>query len=238
MSAPTTCGRDNSGGRSTPSRRRASPGQRPGPRRTRATSRAARTRGPAPIVDTQRGIVFIATGSPADDFYGVDRPGDNLYGNCVIALDANTGKKLWHFQATRHDLWDSDFAAPPILLTVNSNGRRVDAVAATNKWGFIYIFDRVTGESLFPITEIKVPTSTVPGEITSPTQPVPTLPAPLAKQTMTRDEVTGADSGNARLGPEGVRHVPGHEPALHAVEHRQTDHGGARLERRRRVGLA
>ena len=113
------------------------------------------------IVDTQRGIVFIATGSPSDDFYGVDRPGDNLYANCVIALDANTGKKLWHFQATRHDLWDSDFAAPPILLTVNRNGRRVDAVAATNKFGFIYIFDRVTGESLFPMTEMKVPKSTV-----------------------------------------------------------------------------
>lgn len=142
------------------------------------------------IVDTRRGIVFIATGSPADDFYGVDRPGDNLYGNCVIALDANTGKKLWHFQATRHDLWDSDFSAPPILLTVTSNGRRVDAVAATNKWGFIYIFNRVTGEPLFPIKEIAVPKSTVPGEVTSPTQPVPTLPAPLAKQTMTRDDLT------------------------------------------------
>jgi quinoprotein glucose dehydrogenase len=142
------------------------------------------------IVDTQRGIVFIATGSPADDFYGVDRPGNNLYANCVIALDANTGKKLWHFQATHHDLWDSDFAAPPILLTVNHNGRRVDAVAATNKYGFIYIFDRVTGESLFPIVETKVPTSTVAGEVTSPTQPIPTLPAPLAKLTLTRDEVT------------------------------------------------
>ena len=143
------------------------------------------------IVDTQRGIVFIATGSPSDDFYGVDRPGDNLYANCVIALDANTGKKLWHFQATRHDLWDSDFAAPPILLTVNRNGRRVDAVAATNKFGFIYIFDRVTGESLFPMTEMKVPAEHGRRrEVTSPTQPIPTLPAPLAKLTMTRDEVT------------------------------------------------
>ncbi|MEO8679128.1 MAG: pyrroloquinoline quinone-dependent dehydrogenase [Vicinamibacterales bacterium] len=142
------------------------------------------------IVDTQRGIVFIATGSPADDFYGVDRPGNNLYANCVIALDANTGKRLWHFQATHHDLWDSDFAAPPVLLTVNHNGRRVDAVAATNKFGFIYIFDRVTGESLFPIVETKVPASTVAGEVTSPTQPIPKLPAPLAKQTATRDEVT------------------------------------------------
>ena len=142
------------------------------------------------IVDTQRGIVFIGTGSPADDFYGVDRPGNNLYANCVIALDANTGKKLWHFQATHHDLWDSDFAAPPILLTVNHNGRRVDAVAATNKFGFVYIFDRVTGESLFPIVETKVPASTVPGETASPTQPIPTLPEPLAKQTATRDDVT------------------------------------------------
>jgi quinoprotein glucose dehydrogenase len=142
------------------------------------------------IVDTQRGIVFIATGSPADDFYGVDRPGNNLYANCVIALDANTGKKLWHFQATHHDLWDSDFAAPPILLTVNRNGRRIDAVAATNKFGFIYIFDRVTGESVFPIVETKVPASTVAGEVTSPTQPIPTLPAPLAKVALTRDEVT------------------------------------------------
>ena len=83
-----------------------------------------------------------------------------------------------------HDLWDSDFAAPPILLTVNHDGRRVDAVAATNKFGFVYIFDRVTGESLFPIVETKVPASTVPGEMASPTQPIPTLPAPLAKQTM------------------------------------------------------
>ncbi len=142
------------------------------------------------IVDTDRGIVFIATGSPANDFYGVSRPGDNLYANCVVAIDANTGKKLWHFQATHHDLWDSDFSAPPLLLTVNSNGRRVDAVAATNKQGLVYIFDRVTGKSLFPIVEKPVPASTVPGEKASPTQPFPTLPAPLARQTLTRDQVT------------------------------------------------
>ncbi len=142
------------------------------------------------IVDTDRGIVFIATGSPANDFYGVSRPGDNLYANCVVAIDANTGRKLWHFQATHHDLWDSDFAAPPALLTVNSNGRRVDAVAATNKFGFVYIFDRVTGKPLFPIVETRVPASTVPGEMASPTQPIPTLPAPVARQTLKRDEVT------------------------------------------------
>jgi quinoprotein glucose dehydrogenase len=142
------------------------------------------------IVDTDRGIAFIATGSPADDFYGVTRAGDNLYANCVIALDANTGKRLWHFQATHHDLWDSDFAAPPSLLTVNSEGKRVAAVAATNKMGFVYIFDRVTGKPLFPIVETKVPASTVPGEAASLTQPIPTLPAALNKLTLSRDEVT------------------------------------------------
>ncbi len=142
------------------------------------------------IVDTDRGIVFIATGSAGDDFYGVHRPGNNLFSNCVIALNASTGKMLWYFQATHHDLWDSDFAAPPVLLTVNSKGKRVDAVAATNKFGFLYIFDRVTGESLFPIVETKVPASTVPGEMASPTQPVPTLPKPLNKVTLGRDEVT------------------------------------------------
>lgn len=142
------------------------------------------------IIDTARGIVFIATGSAGDDFYGVRRPGNNLFANCVLALNANTGKLLWYFQATHHDLWDSDFAAPPVLLTVNSHGKRVDAVAATNKFGFVYIFDRVTGKSLFPIIETKVPASTVPGEMASPTQPIPTLPKPLAKQTLARDEVT------------------------------------------------
>lgn len=142
------------------------------------------------ILDAERGIVFFATGSPADDFYGADRLGDNLYGNSVVALDANTGDKLWHFQAVHHDLWDADFAAPPVLLTVTRDGRKVDAVAASNKAGFVYIFDRVSGEPLFPIVEQEVPSSTVPGEVTSPTQPIPTLPAPVSKLTMTRDEVT------------------------------------------------
>lgn len=165
------------------------PGAETWPANARATQGGANAWAGS-IVDTERGIVFIATGSPADDFYGVNRLGDNLYANCVVAIDANTGKKLWHFQAVRHDLWDSDFSAPPVLLTVQRNGKRIDAVAATNKWGYVYIFDRVTGESLFPIVEMKVPDSTVPGEKTSPTQPVPTLPAPLAKHTLTRDEVT------------------------------------------------
>ena len=160
------------------------------------------------IVDTARGIVFIATGSPADDFYGVHRPGNNLFANCVIALKADTGKLLWYFQATHHDLWDSDFAAPPALLTVTSKGKRVDAVAATNKFGFLYIFDRVTGESLFPIVETKVPASTVPGEMASPTQPIPTLPKPLNKQTLARDEVTNRTPEMRAWAQQQMGHVP------------------------------
>lgn len=143
------------------------------------------------IVDTKLGIVFIGTGSPSDDFYGGERAGDNLYGNSVIALDANTGEKLWHFQAVHHDLWDADFPAPPVLLTVTRDGRQVPAVAAANKAGYIYIFDRVTGEPLFPIVEEEVPTSsTVPGEVLSPTQPIPVLPAPLTRRTLARNELS------------------------------------------------
>ena len=143
------------------------------------------------IVDTELGIVFIATGSAADDFYGGERLGDNLYSNCVIAVNAETGEKLWHFQAVRHDLWDADFPAPPVLLTVTRDGKRVDAVAAANKAGFLYIFDRVTGEPLFPIVETEVPTvSSVPGEVPAPTQPFPALPAPLNRQTLGPDELT------------------------------------------------
>jgi len=142
-------------------------------------------------VDTELGIVFIGTGSPSDDFYGGERPGDNLYGDCIIALDANTGEKLWHFQAVHHDLWDMDFPAPPTLLTVTRDGKKVPAVVAANKAGYVFIFDRVTGEPLFPIIEQEVPAvSTVPGEVPSPTQPIPTLPAPLNRLTLSRDEVT------------------------------------------------
>jgi len=141
-------------------------------------------------IDIERGIVFIATGSASDDFYGGDRLGDNLYANCVIALDANTGEKLWHFQAVRHDLWDSDFPAPPVLITVDHDGKRVDAVAAASKNGYIYLFDRVTGESLFPIVEEEVPPSKLPGEVAAATQPIPTIPKPLNHRSINRDQVT------------------------------------------------
>ena len=142
------------------------------------------------VVDVARGIVFFATGSAADDFYGAERLGTNRYANSLIALDARTGKRLWDFQAVRHDLWDMDFNSAPVLLTVVRNGKKVDAVAATNKLSYVYIFDRMTGQPLFPIKEQRVPASTVPGEVASRTQPVPTLPKPLSRTSITIDDLT------------------------------------------------
>ena len=142
------------------------------------------------IVDEENGVVFAALGSPADDFWGGQRHGDNLFGNSVVALDALTGEKLWHQQVVRHDLWDADFAAPPILMTVLREGQPVEAVAATNKLGFLYLFDRKTGEPLFELVDTPVPPSDVPGEQAAATQPVPVLPAPLARQELTADTLT------------------------------------------------
>jgi quinoprotein glucose dehydrogenase len=143
------------------------------------------------VLDDQRGIVYHVTGSAADDFAGPERLGDNLFANSVIALDATTGKRLWHFQTVHHDLWDADFAAPPILMTVTRNGKKIDAVAASNKLGFIYIFDRVTGEPLFPIDEKAAPQNTnVPGDKPAATQPVPRLPAPVGRTSVTEKELT------------------------------------------------
>ena len=142
------------------------------------------------IVDEKNGIVFAALGSPSDDFWGGERHGDNLYGNSVVALDATTGKKLWHQQVIHHDMWDADFAPPPTLMTVTRNGRKVEAVAATNKAGFIYLFDRKTGKPLFDLVEKPMPPSDVAGERASPTQPIPVLPYPIARQDVTMDTLT------------------------------------------------
>ena len=142
------------------------------------------------VVDKARGIVFVPTGSAVDDFYGGDRKGDNLYANSLVALDARTGKRLWHFQAVHHDVLDRDFPSPPVLLTVTHGGRRIDAVAQTSKQGFVFLFDRVTGKPLFEIEERPVPQSDVPGEATAPTQPFPVKPAPFARQSLTADTLT------------------------------------------------
>jgi len=139
-------------------------------------------------VDAQRGVVFINTGSPAEDFYGVERAGSNRFANSTIALDANTGKRLWDFQQVHHDLWDSDSTSAPLLMSVTRAGKPVDIVVATNKHSYVYAFERTTGKPLWPIRETPVPASTVPGEKAWPTQPIPSLP-----RSLSRIRVTAAD---------------------------------------------
>ena len=141
-------------------------------------------------VDEKRGMVFFSTGSPSYDFYGADREGENLFGNCVVALDAKTGKHIWHFQTIHHDLWDYDLPAPPNLVTVMRDGKQIDAVAQTSKVGFLYVFNRETGEPLFPIEERPVPKSDVPGEKAWPTQPYPLKPKPYARHTLTENDLS------------------------------------------------
>ena len=145
---------------------------------------------PGMAVDQKRGIVYAPTGSAAADFYGANRAGDNLFANTLLALDANTGKRLWHFQGVKHDIWDRDFPSPPNLVTVRQNGRMVDAVAQTTKHGFVFLFDRTTGKPLFPIESRKYPASTVPGEVAAETQVLPTRPAPYARQILTENMLT------------------------------------------------
>ncbi len=140
-------------------------------------------------IDVQRGIAYFPLGSPTYDYYGADRIGANLFGNCLLALDARTGKRLWHFQTVHHDLWDYDLTAAPQLITVRRNGKPIDAVAVATKQGFMFVFDRVTGEPVFPIEERAVPKSDMPGEQAWPTQPFSTLPT-FARQTMTENDIT------------------------------------------------
>lgn len=138
-------------------------------------------------VDGKRGIVYIPTGSAAFDFYGANRIGDDLFANCLIALNADTGERIWHFQGVKHDLWDRDFPAPPVLLTVEREGKRVDAVAQTTKQGFVFLFDRANGRPLFPIECRNYRPSNVPGEVAATQQCLPAKPAPFARQSLTEE---------------------------------------------------
>ncbi len=133
-------------------------------------------------VDRKRGILYVPTGSAGYDFYGGNRKGQNLFANCLLALDARTGKRIWHFQTTHHDIWDRDLPAPPNLITVEHNGKKIDAVAQVSKQGYVFLFDRVTGKPLFPIKEVPVPQNALRGEVPWKTQPIPTKPAPYARQ--------------------------------------------------------
>jgi quinoprotein glucose dehydrogenase len=140
-------------------------------------------------VDRQRGIIYVPTGSAAYDFYGANRTGANLFANCLLALDAKTGKRIWHFQLVHHDILDRDPPAPPNLVTVTHNGKRIDAVAQTTKQGYVFLFNRETGAPLFDIKETPVPPSDIPGEQAWPTQPLPVKPAPYARQTFTEADI-------------------------------------------------
>ena len=141
-------------------------------------------------LDEERGIVYVPTGSAAFDFYGGDRVGENLFANTLLALNANTGERIWHYQIVRHDVWDRDLPAPPNLLTVNHNGKEIDAVAQVTKSAFIFLFDRVTGEPLFPIEEVPVPASKLKGEEVWPTQPIPTQPPQFSRGEITQADLT------------------------------------------------
>lgn len=141
-------------------------------------------------LDVERGLLFVPTGSAAFDFYGANRHGDNLFANTLLCLEAKTGKRKWHFQIVRHDVWDRDLPTAPALMTVNRNGRRVDAVAQTTKSGHIFVFERETGKPIFPIEYRKTPTIGVDGEKLAERQPFPTLPPPVARQILTEEMLT------------------------------------------------
>nr|WP_293844068.1 PQQ-binding-like beta-propeller repeat protein [uncultured Arsenicibacter sp.] len=143
------------------------------------------------VLDETRGVVYAGTGSPSVDFYGGAREGQNLFANCVIALNAETGKRIWHFQTVHHDLWDRDLPCPPNLMRVRHNGRLVDAVVQATKDGYVFVFDRDTGKPLFPVQEVPVPTTpALPGEKPWPMQPVPVKPAPFVRQELTEADIT------------------------------------------------
>lgn len=160
-------------------------------------------------VDEKRGIVYVPTGSAASDFYGADRVGDNLYANTLLALNAETGQRIWHFQAVRHDIWDRDFPSPPTLVTVRHNGKNIDAVAQTSKQGWVYLFDRANGKPLFPIASQKYPASTVEGEIAAETQALPTKPAPYSRQELTEEMLTNRTPAAHQWALEQFRQLNG-----------------------------
>lgn len=169
-------------------------------------------------IDRKRGIAFAGLGAPAFDFYGGDRPGANLFANCVLALDARTGKRLWHFQVIHHDLLDHDLPTFPNVITLRRHGHEIQAVAQITKTGFVFVFDRLTGKPVFPIEERPVASSDVPGEHSWPTQPFPLKPPPFAKQEFNEEDITDLspeshqrvleEFRNLRSGPV---HTPGSE---------------------------
>jgi quinoprotein glucose dehydrogenase len=163
-------------------------------------------------LDEDRGIVYAPTETAEPDFWGGDRHGANLFANTLLALDANTGKRLWHYQLVHHDLLDKDLPTPPVLLTVKRNGQTIDAVAQGTKNGVLFVFDRVTGEPLWPIHEVPVPQTDLPGEQTWPTQPIPTKPRPLTRQTYTAGDVSNISPEAFEMTSLRFKQVGSHGP--------------------------
>jgi quinoprotein glucose dehydrogenase len=182
-------------------------------------------------VDAGRGVVFAGLGSAAFDFYGGDRHGDNLFANCTIALDAKTGKRLWHFQTLRHDLWDHDLPVYPNLVTVTRQGKQIDAVAQVTKTGYVFLFDRETGKPLFDVSYERVPASDVPGEQASLTQPVPVKPPPISAQFIDETNITDIGEANRASVLDRLRKIRGgpafNPPSLRGTAVIPGYHGGA-----------
>ena len=157
------------------------------------------------VADPARNLVFVPTSSPSNDYYGGERPGDNLFSDSVVALRADTGQRVWHFQTVHHDLWDYDVASPPLLFDWHKDGRTVPAVAVASKTGHLFILDRTTGTPLVPVEERPVPASEVPGEAASPTQPFPVAPKGLAPARLTVDEAWGATDADRQWCRDVIR---------------------------------
>ena len=156
-------------------------------------------------VDVRRGLVYLPFGTPSNDWYGGERHGNNLFAESIVCLDAKTGRRVWHYQITHHGLWDYDMPSPPVLATIHKDGRAIDIVAQVTKQGWVFVFDRVTGQPVWPIEERPVPASDVPGERAAATQPVPTKPPAFAKQGFTEDDVIDFTPEVKRLALEEVR---------------------------------
>ena len=140
-------------------------------------------------LDEERGLLYLPVGTPSNDYYGGHRKGDNLFAESIVCLNAQTGERVWHFQTVRHGLWDYDLSSPPTLMTIEANGKSIDAVAVPTKTGFVFVFDRETGEPVWPIEERDVPISDVPGERTALTQPFPSKPPPISKQGLNESDL-------------------------------------------------
>jgi quinoprotein glucose dehydrogenase len=163
-------------------------------------------------LDEKRAILFVPTGSATFDFWGGNRLGSNLFSDCLLALDARTGKRIWHYQFVHHDLWDRDLPAPPTLLSVKRGGREIDAVSQTTKSGHVFVFNRETGEPLFPIEERQVPPSELQGETAWPTQPLPTKPAPFTRQLLTYNELNDLSPDDHRAALNRLATLRTHVP--------------------------